>query len=892
MDSTPKDGRSSIFLWRGILADKSRRQRYLAFFVLTVIATALTFTQNGLMLTEMLTDGDAYVVLLLVPMALAAMALGTLPGVLLGIVCGGVLALHSHVQPLGYFEAVTISPYPTLILFGATGLMLGLLFAFALRTKPLGWRRIVRIALVCIFVSLFFSVAFFVLSSAQISLRFLISVDGDVDRLNQEYVAQAAMHLGNPILQAGVDVIAMLVACLIVDRIVERWIPYNERHLQKTFRLWLLLVVSLGFMLVSTVSFVVVTEQELAANEANMRGNLTYISDQLKANVRRGDMLGGMASRLSDKLTDAEVKEFENAYSDQTILEGFAEQSYGTVVVCTGSSSEDVIVASNSSRFEIGHMLGDALDTDTLSTMAYALRTNTLQRMVFDSIDAENSSRIAVAEVNYLMAKDDGDYTIMIMRPSSMVFAERGGTTMWIVLATFVLLSLVFVSVTLLLLYVVQRPLAHANERLAAICDGKLDTTVDSSGSVEMCDLSAGINDTVGALKGFIADAERRTSQDLQTARTIQKSALPSTFPPFPDIKAFDIYASMNAAKEVGGDFYDLFLIDDHTLGFLIADVSGKGIPGALFMMAAKAEIDNYMQTGMDLAEAIQTANYRLCEGNDAGMFVTVWAAELDYQTGKLTYVNAGHNPPLLRHDGTWEWLDKRSGLFMGTFEKAKYKSFELLLEPDDELLLYTDGVNEAFNVDEEEYGNDRLEEFVREHANLAPKALVRELRKSVAQWAEGAEQSDDITILALEYGSAPQASDSISVPATIEHLDEVLDFVDNELAQRLCPIKVQRRTDIALEELFVNICRYAYKEGEQGTCVVEYSYSSNPNTLVVSVVDEGDPFDPLSMTDAVSPMDALEHGGLGIQLVRRCVDELLYKRDADRNIVRFVMHW
>ena len=145
-------------------------------------------------------------------------------------------------------------------------------------------------------------------------------------------------------------------------------------------------------------------------------------------------------------------------------------------------------------------------------------------------------------------------------------------------------------------------------------------------------------------------------------------------------------------------------------------------------------------------------ANERLCEGNEAGMFVTVWAATLNYRTGELTYVNAGHNPPLLRHDGEWSWLTKRGGLFLGTFETAKYRSETLTMEPGDQLLLYTDGVNEAFNVDDEEYGNDRLEAFLRHRNYLRPKPLVEALRVSVATWAEGAEQSDDITMLALEY--------------------------------------------------------------------------------------------------------------------------------------------
>ena len=208
----------------------------------------------------------------------------------------------------------------------------------------------------------------------------------------------------------------------------------------------------------------------------------------------------------------------------------------------------------------------------------------------------------------------------------------------------------------------------------------------------------------------------------------------------------------MTPAREVGGDFYDFFLTDENTVAFLVADVSGKGIPGALFMMAAKAELDNFLKTGVDVDEAVKRSNERLCEGNDADMFVTAWVGKLDYRTGTVTFVNAGHNPPLLRHDGEWTWLRQKSGLFMGSFETAKYKSFQLTLQPGDELLVYSDGVNEAFSADGVEYGNDQLEAFVAAHSELGPQELVDALRADVARWAEGAEQSDDITILALEY--------------------------------------------------------------------------------------------------------------------------------------------
>ncbi|MBQ6523227.1 MAG: SpoIIE family protein phosphatase [Atopobiaceae bacterium] len=320
-----------------------------------------------------------------------------------------------------------------------------------------------------------------------------------------------------------------------------------------------------------------------------------------------------------------------------------------------------------------------------------------------------------------------------------------------------------FVAIYLLIRNEVVQSVWQVNNTLKKITEGDLQAEVTVRNSAEFEALSTGINATVASLREAIANEAARIDRELEYAREIQESALPLTFPPFPEIDRFDIYALMDAAREVGGDFYDFFLIDDHTLGLLIADVSGKGIPASLFMMAAKTELANYMSSGMPLNEAVQAANRRLCQSNNAGMFVTVWAATLDYTTGLLTYVNAGHNPPLLRHDGSWEWLRQRSGLFLGTFDTARYRSYQHVLTPDDELLLYTDGVTEAFSAQGEQYGEARLQAFAESHPDLSPHPMALTLRSAIARWAVGAEQSDDITILALEYGTPPQAFTSVT---------------------------------------------------------------------------------------------------------------------------------
>jgi sigma-B regulation protein RsbU (phosphoserine phosphatase) len=188
-------------------------------------------------------------------------------------------------------------------------------------------------------------------------------------------------------------------------------------------------------------------------------------------------------------------------------------------------------------------------------------------------------------------------------------------------------------------------------------------------------------------------------------------------FPAFPEREEFDIYATMQPAKEVGGDFYDFFLIDSDHLALVIADVSGKGVPAALFMVIAKTLIKNQTLAGMEPADVFTAVNTQLCENNDAGMFVTGWMGILEISTGRFTYANAGHNPPLIRKkDGEYEYLKARAGLVLAGMEGIRYRQYEIMLEPGDGLYLYTDGVTEATNEENTLYGEDRLRDILNRH--------------------------------------------------------------------------------------------------------------------------------------------------------------------------------
>ncbi len=255
---------------------------------------------------------------------------------------------------------------------------------------------------------------------------------------------------------------------------------------------------------------------------------------------------------------------------------------------------------------------------------------------------------------------------------------------------------------------------------------------------------------------------QERIAQELSTAREIQASALPQVFPPFPDRTEFDLFASMTPAKEVGGDFYDFFLIDSDHLALVIADVSGKGIPAALFMMVSKTMIQNQLMTGCDPATALERVNLQLIERNTSSMFVTVWLAVIEISTGKGLACNAGHeNPGLCRAGGKFELLKYQHNLFIGVMENAKYKNHAFELHPGDCVFVYTDGVPEATDADSAMFREERLLEALNQRRDASPEELVRYVHEAVNRFVGSAPQFDDLTMLCYRHiGSGTNCAD------------------------------------------------------------------------------------------------------------------------------------
>ena len=393
---------------------------------------------------------------------------------------------------------------------------------------------------------------------------------------------------------------------------------------------------------------------------------------------------------------------------------------------------------------------------------------------------------------------------------------------------------------------------------------------------------------------------QQRIGTELDLAKRIQEDMLPTIFPPFPERKDFDVYASMIPAKEVGGDFYDYFLIDDDHLCIIMADVSGKGVPAALFMMASKILLKTTAMAIPEPGKILARVNNQICNNNSLEMFVTAWLGILELSTGKLTAANAGHEYPIIRqHGGRYELYRDKHGFVMGGMEGMEYKEYEVLLKPGSEVFLYTDGVTEATSEKNEQFGTKRLLESL--NSGLAPelKGVLERVNDAVDVFVGDAPQFDDITMLCLYYAGADATDSSeeqregrymkeMTLEATVGNIPIVTDFINTELEALECPMKAQMQIDIAVDELFGNIAQYAY-DPLTGPATVRVEVDDDPMAVIITFIDHGKPYDPLAGKEPDITLNAedREVGGLGVFLVKKTMDEITYEYKNGQNILK-----
>jgi sigma-B regulation protein RsbU (phosphoserine phosphatase) len=333
-------------------------------------------------------------------------------------------------------------------------------------------------------------------------------------------------------------------------------------------------------------------------------------------------------------------------------------------------------------------------------------------------------------------------------------------TVSFVVIVVAVVLALVLALImSLRFAGTISKPISMLKDEAEEIGKGDLERTITLMTGDEIEELAHAFNQMTGELRVYIKDFEKvtadkeRIATELNVATNIQASMLPHIFPPYPDRTEFDLYGSMEPAKEVGGDFYDFFLTDEKTLAVVMADVSGKGVPAALFMVIAKTLIKNNAQMGKTPVQVFEEVNNILCENNEGGMFVTTFLGFLNVETGEFDFVNAGHNPPCIKRGGNdWEYLPTKPGFVLAGMENMKYKPQNTQIAKGDKLYLYTDGVTEATDRVLDLYGEKRLLDTLNAHKEEGVIGIVNAIRTDIKDFAHGAEQADDITMLALEY--------------------------------------------------------------------------------------------------------------------------------------------
>jgi sigma-B regulation protein RsbU (phosphoserine phosphatase) len=400
------------------------------------------------------------------------------------------------------------------------------------------------------------------------------------------------------------------------------------------------------------------------------------------------------------------------------------------------------------------------------------------------------------------------------------------------------------------------------------------------------------INEYIKNLTAVTAERER-IGAELELATRIQADMLPNIFPAFPDREDFDIYASMTPAKEVGGDFYDFFLVDDKHLAMVMADVSGKGVPAALFMMMSKILIQTSAMSGKSPADVLESINNQICANNREEMFVTVWLGILDLESGILTAANAGHEKPIVKHiNGDFEFFKDRNGFVIGGMSGLKYKNYEIQLEKGSKLFIYTDGVAEATNASDELYGIERMVDALNSAKDESPQRILERIKESVDGFVGEAPQFDDLTMLAIEFIGQDGSDDNteeITFEATLENVPKAVDFVSEKAEGAAFSMKDKYQIDVAVDEIVSNVARYAYEGTPGGDVTIRVS--QKPDRLAITVIDSGMPYNPLEKEDPDVTLSADERGigGYGIFIVKKVMDEVKYEHKDGKNIFTMI---
>ena len=672
------------------------RSRLIFVLALIVLETILSFSGLGFIYV-----GDLAITILQIPAIIAVIILGLPEGLTLAGVFGLLSMYMAYKQNGGPLDHLFQNPLVALVprLMIPVAAWAGYKVVRSIADDHTLSARLINGGIAAIFGSV--ANTFFVVLALSL-------IYPDVIGLTQDFTARSVIVSNliavNVLFEIIASVLATVLAILLETMIhggTDRFHDVSPAPIRKTFQKWFVLLMTATFFVVLVFMYRLLSEQDRQNAQNALREKSRDIVSQValsKDGVHSRDLQFGKSGYV-------------------LLLEN------------------GVVKRSGIERFEGMNAAQLGLDPEAL----------TLRKMIFTSIDGNPGA--------CMMYKSDHTFILSFL-PETEIYAESNRNGLLLLAGLLLIFFAIYMSVSKLVQKNVVRKIVDVNDSLSEIRSGNLEEKVKVTGNMEFAELSLGINTTVDALKATMDEITQRNQRELEFARDVQRSVLPT----YEQVEAtdipFEIYGDMMAAKEVGGDFYDYFLIGEDRLGFVIADVSGKGIPAALLMMTAKTLVKNIALGSKNPAEALDYANKQLCINNEKSMFVTLWLGILDFRKGILEFANAAHNPPVLKKAGQPSvYMDHktyRRSLMLGAMEDTVYRNNRISLEPGDLLVLYTDGVTEATNRQEKLYGEERLQRCVEENSGLSPEKLIRAIHEDIDRFVDGAEQFDDITMVVL----------------------------------------------------------------------------------------------------------------------------------------------
>lgn len=668
----------------------------------------------------------------------------------------------------------------------------------------------------------------------------MIFITNTDDMYNEfDVVRQCALSMIT--LNSLVVLIAMLIISVISGEWRKRIVIGGTKTISAAFQAWLLVCVAAGFAVTCVFTFVLQTKMAVKSAEDVILLNIDDVKSVIDDNFLEQDI----------------TKSMENWHIGEN----------GFVILC--DKNENII--------------------STLT--GYSGKTLAESGIFTDGGAIQVPPRaIAKSEIfgvpSYCAYDVYKDYIIIGIQPLEEAWLHRNISVYLMCFMEILAFGALFILIYFLIKRMIVDNMRRINSTLSQISGGNLEARADVRTHSEFVSLSDDINTTVDTLKRYIAEAAARLDAELEIARSIQKSALPDVFLTYPNRHSCDIFASMDAAKEVGGDFYDFFMIGEDKFAFLIADVSGKGIPAAMFMMSAKTTIKNLAETGMEVNDVFTRANSELCENNEAGMFVTAWMAILDLKTGVMSFANAGHNPPLIRRaNGTWEYMRVRTGFVLAGMEGVSYRKNEIKINPGDEIYLYTDGVTEANNVNEELYGEKRLLEVLDKNIGSTPEEYCKAVTDAVWHFVGKAPQFDDMTMLMAKFNYLI-GDDSIIILPEVRLEFAVNEFIEKKLSG--IPEKIRNKINVVVDEIYSNAAFYS------SASYIEISCAAAENEINLTFADNGKPYNPLENDDPDITLSVEERriGGLGIFMVKKMMDKCEYEYLDERNVLKLSLEY